>query len=333
MRLIRGRMGQRPLRFIAARFFHLGGSMAITLVSYTYVEPGGAPPQMRERATSSGVRSFLDAHVDALTGKATAGSLSPAVFRSADGRTRLGRLATGTKGQFLASSRDLADRLYSRMDHRAKRGFFVTVRRTGPALGAALKLDVRDAAAAALQMDAAGEPSLEAVQNLLDIPGELQKGAVVPDGRPDSEVTVGDKLAVTSLYFLEALDVQQHIAPGPATADFLRVVQEVAPRKVAAAAAAVEGETRISLTDFFDRHADVLSEDEQEEVLDRARVRRRPIEIIDPESYALREEIEADGIVIRGRSSTIREKLRISDRPGGYRIEIDFDEQPRRRYI
>ncbi len=213
------------------------------------------------------------------------------------------------------------------------RGFFVTLRRSGPALGAALKLDVHDAAAAALRRDSAGEPTLEAVQDLLDIPGELQKGAVVPDGRPGSEVIIGDKLVKASLYFLDALDVQQHAAAGAATVDFLRVVQEVAPTKVAATVAAVELETRTSLREFFDRHADLLDEDEQEQVLDRARVRRRPIDAIDPESYALREEIEADGIVIRGRSSTIREKLRISERPGGYRVEIDVEEQPRRRYI
>lgn len=307
--------------------------MAITLVSYTYVEAGGAPPKIRERNSSSAVRSYLDAHVDALMRKAATNSVSPAVFRSDDGRACFEHLSTGTKAQFLATSQELADQVYSRMDQRAARGFFVTLRRRSPALGAALKLDVNDAAAAALRRDSAGEPTLEAVQDLLDIPGELQKGAVVPDGRPDSEVIVGDKLVKASLYFLDALDVQQHVAAGPATVDFLRVVQEVAPTKVAATVAAVEQETRTSLRDFFDRHTDLLDDNEKAQVLDRARVRRRPIDAIDPESYAVREEIEADGIVIRGRSSTIREKLRISERPGGYRIEIDVEEQPRRRYI
>jgi hypothetical protein len=196
-----------------------------------------------------------------------------------------------------------------------------------------LKLDVHDAAAAALRTDSAGEPTLEAVKDLLDIPGELQKGAIVPDPRGDSDVIVGDKLTVTSLYFLEALDAQQHVAAGPATADFLRVVQEVAPTKVAAAAAPLEQETRVSIRAFFDRHDDVLDEDEEQQVLERARVRRRPIDEIDPESYALREEIEAHGITIRGRAATIREKLVILQRPGGYRIQIDVNEQPRRRYI
>lgn len=307
--------------------------MAITIVSYAYVEPSGQPPQMQERPTSAEVQKYLSAHVDALLGKAGTGSLLPAVFQSTDSRTRFGRLMKGTKQQFLTASQDLADRLCARMDQRARRGFFVTLRRSGPALGAALKLDVHDAAAAALRLDTTGQPTLEAVQDLLDIPGELQKGAVVPDGRVGSDVIVGDKLVVTSLYFLEALDAEQHAAAGPATADFLRVVQAVAPTKAAATAAALEQETRASLVEFFERHDDLLDEDERAEVLDRARVRRRPIDAIDPQSYALREEIQADGIVIRGQAAAIREKLRISQRPGGYRIQVDVDEAPRRRYV
>ncbi len=260
-------LGGRNLLGSAATLVNPRDSMAITLVSYTYVEAGGAPPQIRERTTSSAVRSYLDAHVDALIGKAATDSLSPAAFRSDGGRARFGQLSTGTKAQFLASSQGLADQVYSRMDQRTTRGFFVTLRRSGPALGAALKLDVHDAAAAALRRDSAGEPTLEAVQDLLDIPGELQKGAVVPDGRPGSEVIIGDKLVKASLYFLDALDVQQHAAAGPATVDFLRVVQEVAPTKVAATVAAVELETRTSLPEFFDRHADLLDEDDKSRYL------------------------------------------------------------------
>ena len=307
--------------------------MPLTIVSYAYVEPGGPPPQMRVRATSAEVRTYLGAHVDALLGKAAAGSLSPALFRSTDSCTRFGRLMTGPRAEFVTASQDLADRLFSRMDQRARRGFFITLRGSGPALGAALKLDVRDAAAAALRLDSTGQPTLEAVKDLLDVPGELQKGAVVPDNRAESDLIIGDKLVVTSLYFLDALDAEQRAAAGPATADFLRVVQEVAPTKAAATAAALEQEARISLVEFFERHNDLLNDDEQAEVLDRARVRRRPIDAIDPETYILREEIEADGIVIRGRAVTIRQKLRIAPRPGGYRIQIDVDEAPRRRYL
>jgi hypothetical protein len=218
------------------------------------------------------------------------------------------------------------------MDHRTKRGFFVTLRRLEQIPQAAvLKLDVHDAAAAALRSNG-GEPTLEAVKDLLDIPGELQKGAVFPDPRARSDVIVGDKLAITSLYFLDALDAEQRTAPGPATVDLLRVVQDVAPTRAAATASVLEAESRMPVDEFFERHPEILDETERSEVLNRVRARKRPIDEVDPRGYVLRETIEADGITIRGRASTIQEKLSILQRPGGYRIQIDVNEEPRRRY-
>ena len=288
---------------------------------------------MRVRPTGPDVNAYLSEHIDSLIERARVGALSPAVFRSANAQVRFSKLTTGTPQDFVAASQDIADRLFASMDMRAKRGFFVTIRCSLPVGGVALKLDVHDAAAASLRLDSSGEPTLEAVQDLLDIPGELQKGAIVPDSRPDSDVIVGDKLAVTSLYFLEALDVQQHVAAGPATADFLSVVQDLAPTKVRAVAAALEDAHRTTVGAFLQEHADLLDPAETESVLGGVRVRRRPIDILDPENYALREEVEADGIVVRGRASSMREKMRIRTRPGGYLIEILVDEEPRRKYI
>jgi hypothetical protein len=323
----------QPKRYDRCRGNELAGCpLPITIVSYAYVEPGGVPPTMTKRATTAEVRSYLSEHVDALQAKAGRGSLAPAVLRTTDATTRFDRLKSGTEKQFIEASQAIASSLFTRMDKRSKRGFFVTIRRSNPTVGAALKLDVNDAAAAALRVKS-GTPTLEAVTDLLDIPGELQKGAVYPDSRSESDIVVGDKLAVTSLYFLEALDLEQHASPGPATADLMRVIQEVAPSKVAATAAALEGESRLTVDDFLERHEDLLDEDERTEVRQRSEARRRPIDIVDPASYALREEIEADGITVRGRTSAIAEKVTIQQRPGGYRIQIDVQEEPRRRYL
>lgn len=306
--------------------------MTITLVYYSYIEPGGAPPRMLERTTTPLVLDYLTAHVDELIRRAGTEVLSPAQFRSEPARTRFAHLASGTRDQFVRSSQDLADRLHARMDNRAKRGFIVTLRLRGPQGSAALKLDVSDAAAAALRTNPGGEPTLEAIQDLLDLPGQLQKGAVAPDSRPDSDVVVGDKLTVTSQYFLEALDVQQHVAAGPATADLLTVIQAIAPTKASAAAAAIERATRTTVRDFLRRQRN-FTDEERENILASATVRTRPIDLIDPTSYALREEISADGITVRGRSEVMRERVRIVRRPGGFRIEIDVSESPRRRFV
>src|SRR4051794_14086504 len=112
--------------------------MRITILNYSYVEPGGPPPNMQPHRTSEEVLAYLDAHVDALTDKAATGSLSPAVFRSSDARDRFNRLVKGTNSQFSTASQALADRLFAGMDQRTKRGFFITLRRTKPAMGAAL---------------------------------------------------------------------------------------------------------------------------------------------------------------------------------------------------
>lgn len=308
--------------------------MAITLISYSYLEPGGTPPRMLERNVSANIRDYLEAHVDDMLARVDHGSIAPAVFMTTEGAERFEKLVTGTKADFLANAQALADRLHQRMDNRTKRGFFVALRRSnGSPLAAVLKLDVHDAAAAAVRFDNAGEPTLEAVEDLLDIPGELQKGGIVPDQRPNSEVVVGDKLTLTSLYFLDALDVQQRAAPGPATAELVRVVQDVAPDRAASVAQRLEVELeRIPVVDFFETHSDLLEDHQRDEVLHRARLKRRPIEDVDPSSYVLRETVEADGIMIRGRAATLREKLTILDRPDGFRIQIDVEERPRRRY-
>ena len=308
--------------------------MAITLVSYSYLEPGGTPPMMLERAISSDILVYLDAHVSDLVARTSHGNIAPAVFRSGEGAKRFEKLNTGTRDEFLASAQSLADRLYERMDNRTKRGFFVALRKTADiSYAAVLKLDVHDSAAAAARFDSPSGATLEAVEDLLDIPGELQKGGVVPDPRDNSKIAVGDKLTITSLYFLDALDVQQRAIPGPATRDLVRVVQAIAPDKADSVATTLELEpSMVSIDEFFEDHPDLLTTEQTTAVLERARAKRRPIEEVDPSSYVLRETIEADGITIRGRASTLREKARILNRPGGFRIEIDVDEQPRRTY-
>lgn len=288
---------------------------------------------MAIRRAPKTVETYLAAHVDALFASASAGTISAAVFRSTEGRTRFGDLVSGTREDFLAASQELADRLHQRMDQRTKRGFFVTLRRGRAATEAAvLKLDVTAEAAAAITHDDKGRPLLEGVEDLLDIPGDLQKGAVVPDARSGSDVVVGDKLAITSLYFLDAVDVEQQAAAGPAAVDLLRIVQEVAPGKADAVAQALESGPRATVSQFFAARADLLDAAEVADVIGRARTRRRPVVEVDPTAHVVRETIEADGITVRGRASTIREKVRVTQRPGGYRIEIDTIEEPRRRF-
>lgn len=225
--------------------------MPIRLVAYAYVEPNGAQPQCSLHSTSSEVDKYLKAHISNLLERAAKGSAPSAVFTDISYRARFETLRAGSQESFLETAQTIAEQLQDEMDRRSKRGFLVALRRElsgGQMQSAVLKLDVHDEIAAAARRTAEGQLTLEAVQDLLDIPGELQKGAVYPDSRESSEVIVGDKLArVTANYFLECLGVQQYATDATSGRIFMSVVSSVNPSRAPAIATALNQEEECSL--------------------------------------------------------------------------------------
>jgi hypothetical protein len=197
-----------------------------------------------------------------------------------------------------------------------------------------LKLDVKPTAGAAVSRGAGGRRRLEAVEELLDLPGELQKGAIVPDGRPDSEVVVGDRLPETSLYFLRGFEVRQVSAPGPAVKTLLNTVRQVAPKSVGAVAAALDATPQATTVDqFLVDHGDLLDEPERAALEGRLEQVKRPIRLLDTRQHPTTRIVTADGVVIRGPASTLTTtKLRWETRRGGFRILIDVDDEPTERW-
>jgi hypothetical protein len=312
--------------------------MPLPLIAYGYVEPepDAPPPRCGFQPVSDDVKAYLEAHVDALLTDAENDKISPAIFLSEESAMGFKALQHGSKEEFLDAARGFAHRLYKNMDNRAKRGFFVALRRTTDATthAAILKLDVSDSKAAALKA-VKDERTLEAVKDLLDLPGELQKGAITPDDRGGSQVIVGDKLTQTSLYFLKAIDVQQKSSPGPATASFLDAVTAKVDEddKVANVALALEQEKRIEVEQFFTKHPKLLSHKERDDVLESLRDRTRPVDEIDPSSHAIRETVQADGITITGKASTLQNQMTIDEQPDGlWRIEIKVRDEPKLSY-
>jgi hypothetical protein len=98
------------------------------------------------------------------------------------------------------------------------------------------------------------------------------------------------------------------------------------------ATALAEEVEKISVSDFLERHAGMLDDAEREQVLDRASSQRRPITDVDPQRHRLTETIEADGIVVRGPVQRMATQVTIVDRPGGFTIQIQVSERPRRSY-
>jgi hypothetical protein len=311
--------------------------MSITLVTYAYVQPGGAVPTCARESVSTDVESYLEAHVASLLKGATAnGSSPPARFQSGDGEGRFQALLEGSDAEFLDAATQLAERLHKEMDNRAKRGFFVAMRSSDGqrARVAVLKLDVHGKSAATMARTR-GRLTLEAVKDLLDIPGQLQKGAVFHDDRADSDIVVGDKLTETAFYFLRAIDVVQMSSAKQATAAIVSAVNQVAGRdRTVSVIRALESEQETTTEDFLARHPNLLEAPEQAQVAEALRVRKRPVARFDARNHLIEEVVSADGITIRGRATTLASKLQVSPNPqrGGWLILIEVDEEPRRKF-
>jgi hypothetical protein len=223
------------------------------------------------------------------------------------------------------------------MDGRTKAGFFVALRRELPSKTpqvAALKLDILDKAAAAARREPSGHFRLEAIEDLLDLPGDLHKGAVYPDPRRDSDVVVGDEVTVeTALYFLRALEVRQTAKAAAAGKLFLQVVEEAAPAKlgpVAQALGTADGE--LTPKELFDAHPGLLTDNEKSQILNALDTEVRPVVTLSPGARRIRKIVTADDIVIRGAVADMEAKVDWGSTPNGWRITIDVQQQPQVRY-
>jgi len=309
--------------------------MPVELVGYGFLQPGGKAPVCHLHKVSAEVAGYLVDHINDLTRRATASDAAPARFRRQPARDRFESLTSGNDKTFLDAAQQLATSLHTAMDQRSKRGFFVAIReRTGRSQirVAALKLDVHDEHAAAARQ-VGDELELEAVQDLLDIPGELQKGAVYPDDRPHSEVIIGDKFERTALYFLRALEVQQIENAAPAVTALIQVVGDVAPERLDRLVAAIERlEEPISPTAFLDAEPDLLPPEMRTAVLERLAERQRPIEEIDPRRHPPRRVLRASGIRIEGLASDVNQRVRVERQGDAWVITIRVNEEPEVSY-
>ncbi len=310
--------------------------MSILFVTYTYIEPTGDIPTCVPESVSSGVERYLLDHVASLLKRVPDGSSPPARFQSADGKERFQALLEGSESECLQAAEQLAQRVYKEMDKRSKPGFFVALRSDEEQRirAAVLKLDIQTKSAAAMSRTGKGRLRLEAVKDLLEVPGQLQKGAVFRDDRPASDVVVGDRLTETAFYFLRAIDVVQVSKSGKAVTTFVAAVAGVAgPNRTIPVIQALEAEEQETTPeDFFARHPDLLEQNERSRVYYQLRERKRPVDRIDARQVVIDQIVTADGITIRGRATALADKLRVEERPGGWRIVIDVNEEPQRDF-
>jgi hypothetical protein len=303
--------------------------MGIELACSAYVEHDTSTPACAWLTLKPDVEGYLEAHVEDLMKKADTNASPPANFNSRRGEQAFESLATGTDNAFFAAAQDLATSLYDAMDGRTRRGLLIALRRDVAPRVAVLKLDVvRDSAAV---LGAGGE--IDPVHDLLDITGQLQKGAVTPDARPNSAVIVGDKLGDAAKYFLDALDISQLQNPTKAVADVARVIYEKAPDVAEAAIDRLPSSQAGTVAEFMSSVSDLIDSDRRDAVLSALDQQFRPARFLDTRHATVTKTIRGDGITIKG-SLADMEKVRLEQVRGTdkYRLEIEFDRKPEIRF-
>jgi hypothetical protein len=308
--------------------------MAINIVAYAFVDPKGPPPTCAVQQVPPGIHEYFERHVDTILGQAKQGSISPAQFRPQKAKQRFARLRQGTEAEFLQSAQELVDRLAGATDKRMNRGFFVALRRTGrgPAQSVVLKLDVYDEPAARLKQTTPGDAFFEEVKDLLDIPGDLHKGAVYPDPRADSDLAVVDRFETH--YFLKALEVEQVLSGYEATRTLVEVIDSVTPAALENAVAAMrKREEPFFPEDFVQEEAGVFSKEGSAALVAALTALPRPIGLVNPVAHPVRQGIvKANGFKITGPADLIDKEVLWGPHLGRFRITIDVNGEPKKTY-
>lgn len=310
--------------------------MKLQRAAYAFVQAGGAVPVPSIQPIPLDIESYLNDHRSDLVDRAQTDKIAEAHFVDVNARHRFQTLATGTDAGFVAAAVSLAQRLHAGMDARSRRGFFVAATFTGDkkAQSMVLKLDASPKKLAAIGGTAAN-PTLESVDDLLDVPGDLQKGAVFPDPRSHSDVCVADKNREASLYYLNAIEVGQHELPGKGISSLLAVIHDVSPTHVEPVIRALENVTgRVSAAVVLQDVKPAIPPAVQDEITGRLATLRRPVTDVDPTSHATRGLIEVDGITIRGPAGRIRDDVTWTrDQSGtGFIIQVRVAHEPSKRY-
>ncbi|MBF6345202.1 hypothetical protein IU409_17070 [Nocardia cyriacigeorgica] len=314
--------------------------MEISHMTYAVVRQGVQIPPVELEPVHEVLR-FLTDHVDGLLVKTRQSDAPPAAFFHDEGcQDYFHSLYSGTTEEFLFAYRALAQRLANAMNGTSKEGLLVGLRvnNAGPAgtVAGVLKLEIVTPNGAALQSNADGSRvRLEAVQDLLDRPGQLQKSAIVTSALATERVFCGDQLYTQSKYFPRSLGIQVHPRPRAALASMLEVARKVAPELGGVLAAAVRtcsaGGVKSVLAEAAKKVPE-LTAVRQEEIAARLGARAEPVLELDP-TRAIKATYKIGDITVSGPASDVEQLISVCESPDGrWRVTIDSDSQPRLRY-
>jgi hypothetical protein len=310
--------------------------MRITYMTFAEVAHDATPipPELRE--VDEGINAFLRDHISGLRAMTEKRGTSPGRFTDPEAKGLFRDLFTGSDQGFLTAAGSLTKRLIARMDARAAPGLLICLRGDDghDRYGGVLKLQVVAPNAAVLKKLASGEVQLSAIQDLLDKPGDLQKGALSTTWLPEDNIMIGDQLGQDARYFPEAFAIKVFARPTEAVTGLITALDDVAPKLVTSVAIALP---RVAAGDVPDvlgslgREIPEFTPGLQAEVADALANQPRPVAHIDT-GRPVTETIRAGGIRITGPVSEMRGRVRIERNEGtvadSWTITIDSPNEP-----
>jgi len=315
-----------------------GGAAVFNISHMTYarVAPGTTARFPELRPVESEVEKFLREHIASLQKLAAKPDAPPpGSFTDLEAQVLFRHLHLGSDEDFLASVDLLTKRLVERMNGRTAPGLLISLRAQAGAnrIAGVLKLQVVAPNGATLEELESGEVKLSAITNVLEKPGDLQKGALVATDLPDGRVLCGDRLTHQAGYFPQAFGIQVFSRPSTGTAVLFDALADCAddlPGKVAPVLNRVERGAPSDVLAELGRLIPELDEDRQSEVLSLIGRASRPVVIIDT-SRGVTSKILAGDITISGPTGAI-DQVQIEALPTGrWRIVINTPDEPVKR--
>lgn len=298
-----------------------------------------ASPDLRE--VDDGINAFLGDHIMGLREMTSRRKTSPGKFTEPEAMRLFHDLFTGPDADFLTASASLTKRLIEKMDARTAKGLLICLRAHDhqERYGGVLKLQVVAPNAAVLEELASGAVKLSAVRDLLDKPGDLQKGALSTSWLAEDRIMVGDQLGQDAAYFPEAFAIRIYARPATAVADLFAALDKVAPKlaaPVAAALPAVSSGDPTGVLAALGEKVPELTPGIQSRIIDALENQARPVAQIDT-ARAATETIRVGEIKITGPVSQMRQQVRIEQQEDateaeGWTVIIDSPREPRRTH-
>lgn len=285
------------------------------------------------------VQEFFVEHIKALRAMSQRDDAPPpGRFIDAEAQELFHALHVGDTTEFLNSAGILAKRLIGRMNKRTTRGLLACVRAEeggSKRTAAVLKLEIDPSNGTMLEELASGEIRLASVTNVLEQPGDLQKGILVASDMPAEEVISGDTLNHQARYFPEAFGIQVFARPSHGPSAILKAVaqhdhQLAGP--VATALPKVRPGTPREVVTELGGLVPALDADTREGIIDALEQAPRPITRLDT-AKQVTAVIEQDGIIIRGPAEVILREVKLrKTTEDSWEAVVRFDSRPEITY-